>query len=143
MPNLPQPHFRARERERRPAALFTLRRAARPERFAARAELATRRFALRAVLLAERAGFDLLAVRAALLVRRTSFVALRFTSFVTELVPPEIAFCAASAFAAIAPRVEPIDSATLTSRSCSFDLLECVVTLGSFYLSMNSRAICQ
>jgi hypothetical protein len=87
---------------------------------------------LRLELRAERAGFDLLAWRAAVLVLRTSLVAPRFTSFVTELVLPAIAFCAASALAAIAPRVEPIDSATVTSRSWSFDLLECVVTLGSF-----------
>lgn len=118
-----------RERARRPVARFALRTAARPERLAARADLITRRFTLRAELRAARAGFDLLAFRVALFVFRTSFVAWRFTSVVTELVPPAIAFCAASALAAIAPRVEPIDSATLTSRSWSFDLVD---KLGSF-----------
>jgi hypothetical protein len=94
-------------------------------------------------LRAERAGFDLFAWRAAVLVLRTSLVAPRFTSFVTdfatELVLPVIALCAASALAAIAPRVEPIDSATVTSRSWSFDLLEFVVTLGSFIRRFANR----
>jgi hypothetical protein len=121
-----------RDRERRLELRFVFRTAVRAERVAARAAPVTRPFALRVELRAERAGFDLLAWRAAVLVLPTSLVAPRFTSFVTELVLLAIALCAASALAAIAPRVEPIDSATVTSRSWSFDLLECVVTLGSF-----------
>jgi hypothetical protein len=77
-------------------------------------------FAFRAEARALRAGFDRRAFFAVLLLFRTSFVAERFTSFTAVSVPPTIASFAASAFAAIAPSVDPIDSATLTRRSCDF-----------------------
>jgi hypothetical protein len=83
---------------------------------------------LRAVTRAERAddralraGFDRWAFAAVVLPLRTSLLAPRFTSLTAVSVPLAIAFCAASAFAAIAPRVDPIDSATLTRRSCDLD----------------------
>jgi hypothetical protein len=68
-----------------------------------------------------RAGFERRAFATVLLPLRTIFFASRFTSLTAVSVPPTIASFAASAFAAIAPRVDPIDSATLTSKSCDFD----------------------
>jgi hypothetical protein len=103
---------------------------------------ATLRAVTRAVRLVERAGragFDRLAFATVLLPFRTSFVASRFASLTAVSVPPTIASFAASAFAAIAPRVEPIDSATLTSKSCDFVFCD-VATAGSL-IEVTSREI--
>ena len=85
---------------------------------------ATFRAAVRAVRVearALRAGFERRAFATVLLPLRASLFASRCTSFTAVPAPPAIAFCAASAFAAMAPRVDPIDSATLTRRSCDLD----------------------
>jgi hypothetical protein len=95
-----------------------------------RATLRAAALAERAEARALRAGFDLRAFATVRFPLRTSLVASRFASLTAVSVPPTIASFAASAFAAIAPRVDPIDSATLTRRSCDFDFWD-VGTTGS------------
>jgi hypothetical protein len=107
-------------RPRRAVTFFALRAAPRALLTAFRATFFAVAFAFRPEARTLRAGFDRRAFVAVLLLFRTSFVAERFTSFTAVSVPPTIASFAASAFAAIAPSVDPIDSATLTRRSCDF-----------------------
>jgi hypothetical protein len=111
-------------RPRRAVAFFALRATPRAFRTVLRTALRAVAFAARAEARAFRAGFDRCAFAAVLLLFRTSFVAPRFTSLTAVSVPPTIASFAASALAAIAPSVDPIDSATLTRRSCDFAFCE-------------------
>jgi hypothetical protein len=123
-------------RPRRAVAFFALRAAPRALLTAFRATFFTLDFAFRAEARAFRAGFDRRAFAAVLLLFRTSFFAERFTSFTAVSVPPTIASFAASAFAAIAPSVDPIDSATLTRRSCDFAFCE-VAKAGLLQIDFN------
>jgi hypothetical protein len=120
--NLQNP--RSYRRPRRAVAFFALRATPRAFRTVLRTTLRALAFAVRAEARAFRAGLDRRAFATVLFVFRTSFVAPRFTSFTAVSVPPTIASFAASAFAAIAPSVDPIDSATLTRRSCDFAFCE-------------------
>jgi hypothetical protein len=118
-------------RPRRAVAFFALRATPRALRAVLRTTLLALAFAVRAEARAFRAGFDRRAFATVLLLFRASFVARRFTPLTAVSVPPTIASFAASALAAIAPSVDPIDSATLTRRSCDFPFCE-LAKAGSF-----------
>jgi hypothetical protein len=119
---------RLRRDPREEVAFFALRAAPRAFEAALRTTLRVVARADFAEARALRAGFDRRAFATVLFPLRTNFDASRFTSFTAVSVPPTIASFAASAFAAIAPSVDPIDSATLTSKSCDFDFWD-VATL--------------
>src|SRR5579863_197866 len=115
---------RVRRDRRDEVAFFAL-------RAAPRVLVTALRATLRATELALRAGLERRTFATVFFPLRTSFVASRFASLTAVSVPPTIASFAASAFAAIAPRVDPIDSATLTNRSCDFAFWD-VATRSSF-----------